>query len=64
MIHGQACERKQAGHRPNCEGMFTTLGSAVAVMGRTPWLEMNMLQGHAKVRLVAWQRLVGPALAS
>ena len=38
--------------------------AAVAVIGRTPWLEMNMPQGNVKAELVAQQRLVSPALAS
>lgn len=32
--------------------------------GGTPWLELNTYRGYAKARLVAWQRLVQPALAS
>ena len=53
LFHGQACERKQAGHHPNCEGICSTLSFAVARKGRTPWLEMNTRQGNVKVRLVA-----------
>ena len=48
MIHGQACERKQASHHPNCEGIVPPW-AAVAVMGCAPWLEMNTHRGIARL---------------
>ena len=60
MIHGQACERKQAGHHPNCEGITAIPGFAVARKGRAPWLEMNMPREIFEAQVGPWQTPVQP----
>ena len=64
MIHGQACERKQAGHHVPTVRELVPPWAAVADIRLCSVAGDEHASGDVKAELVAQQRLVGPALTS